>query len=68
MQGVGRAEILSYFKCPTARQVRYTVNAWYISRNLDIDKSFEYGSITKTALIGTSNKLLKEASAIDYYC
>jgi len=28
MQGVGRADVLSYFKCPTTKQMRCAVNAY----------------------------------------
>jgi hypothetical protein len=28
MQGVGRADVLLYFKCPTTQQMRCAVNAY----------------------------------------
>jgi hypothetical protein len=28
MQGVGRADVLLYFKCPTTKQMRCPVNAY----------------------------------------
>jgi hypothetical protein len=31
MQGVGCADVLLYFKCPTTMQMRYPVNAYQIS-------------------------------------
>ena len=29
MQGVGHADVLSYFKCPTTKQMRCAVNAYH---------------------------------------
>jgi hypothetical protein len=31
MQGVGRADVLLYFKCPTTKQMRCPLNAYKIS-------------------------------------
>ena len=34
MQGVGRADVLLYFKCPTTKQMRCPVNAYHVFNTL----------------------------------
>jgi len=40
MQGIGRADILLYFKCPTTRQIRCPVNA-YLFYGLRVDRQLK---------------------------
>ena len=36
MEGVGRADLLLYFKCPTAKQMRCPVNAYKNSMDITV--------------------------------
>ena len=66
MQGVGRADVLLYFKCPTTRQMRCPVNAYAVSAHGHVIR--RRIKLLESVTMPNVNKILIEVMYKADYC